>query len=121
MKDALNHALNALNYRTKKTLEKASTHDLLGCIYLAQNNTDAAKDNLYDALKIRQRCLRDVNPYHPDIGISYQNLGELCKKASKFADASKHYSQAAEIYRHNYPESHSMVRNVDRCLNELKK
>ncbi|UJR13950.1 hypothetical protein I4U23_000953 [Adineta vaga] len=119
-RDALNEVLHALHNRSKKTLEKASTHDLLGCIYLTENNMDAAEHNFSDALKIRRRCLNDGNPNHPDIGISYQNLGELCRRKSKFQDAYKYYSRAAEIFRHNYPQSHRLNKDIDRCLNELQ-
>ncbi|CAF4166527.1 unnamed protein product [Adineta steineri] len=118
--DAYSQALEALDYRKENNLQKASTLDLLGCIYLKRNDAEAAKDYLTKALKIRLKSLNQINPYHPDIGISYQNLGGLYKKAFQYENARLHYSRAAEIFRYNYPKSHQLVKNINKYLREIE-
>ncbi|CAF3704413.1 unnamed protein product, partial [Adineta steineri] len=85
--DAYRQALEALDYRKENNLQKASTLDLLGCICLKRGNPEAAEDYFKKALKIRLKSLNQINPYHPDIGISYQNLGGLYKKAFQYENA----------------------------------
>jgi tetratricopeptide (TPR) repeat protein len=81
---------------------------------------DAALDNFEEALQLRLKYLDKINPYHPDIGISYQNLGKVNSKLSKHTDAQTNYSQAAQIYRHNYPQSHPLVIEITKCLKETQ-
>ncbi|CAF1001474.1 unnamed protein product [Adineta steineri] len=118
--DACGEALEALDYRKENNLQKASTLDLLGCIYLKRNDPDAAEDYFKKALKIRLKYLNQINPNHPDIGISYQNLGGLYKKAFPRKNPHAYYSKAAEIFRHNYPKSHPLVKNINKYLRETE-
>ncbi|CAF4516980.1 unnamed protein product [Rotaria sp. Silwood2] len=114
-------ALKALGIR-QNNVEQASTHDLLGCIYLALcNNVDAAYDHFEQALKLRLKSLREINPYHPDIGVSYHNLGKVNEKILKYAKADLNYSRAAEIYHHNFPRTHPLVTQINECLIQIKK
>ncbi len=62
-----------------------------------------------------------VNPNHPDIGVSYQNLGRLDFKLSSYIDAQNNYLRAEEIFRHNYPQTHPLVVEITQCLNEIKR
>jgi hypothetical protein len=98
----------------------ASTLDLLGCIQLAKHNAEAASDNLKDALKIRMKYLNDINPNHPDIGVSYQNLGRLDLKFLSYIDAQNNFLRAEQIFRHNYPKSHPLVIEITQCLEDVK-
>jgi tetratricopeptide (TPR) repeat protein len=118
---ALVNALEALERRQMYPLEKASTLDLLGCIYLAMRGQEAAHNNFKDALQIRLKYLRETNPNHPDIGLSYQNLGKTDTKLSHFIDAQDNYSEAAKIYRHNYPETHPLVIEITKCLEQVRR
>ncbi|CAF3170547.1 unnamed protein product [Rotaria socialis] len=118
---ALLWALQALDVREKYQLEKASTLDLLGCIYLAQHDSSAAADKLKEALKIRLKCLGQTNSNHPDIGISYFNLGKLESKLLSSIEAHTNYSRAAEIFRVNYPSTHPLIKEVTQCLEESKR
>ncbi|CAF0871587.1 unnamed protein product [Adineta steineri] len=117
---ALGWALDALEKRQKYQLEKASTLDLLGCIQLAKYDVEAASNNLQEALRIRIKYLGQINPNHPDIGISYRNLGKLDTKLSSFIDAQNNYLRAEEIFRHNYPKSHPLVIEIEQYLQGIK-
>ncbi|CAF0853481.1 unnamed protein product [Rotaria sordida] len=118
---ALRWALDALNERQEYQLERASTLDLLGCIQLAQRDAEAAMNNLQEALSIRIKYLGQINPNHPDIGISYFNLGKLDSKLSLFIDAQNNYSRAEEIFRHNYPKTHPLITEITQCLEQIKR
>jgi tetratricopeptide (TPR) repeat protein len=107
--------------RPKNTLEQASTHDLLGCIQLANRDAEAASNSLEEALRIRLRCLKDSNPYHPDIGVSYQNLAKLKMRFGAFEEAKSLCENALVIYRHNYHQSHTRVKEVVKCLEEIRR
>ncbi|CAF3676671.1 unnamed protein product [Rotaria sp. Silwood1] len=114
-------ALQALEIR-HNDVERASTHDLLGCIYLASsNNVEAANDHFEQALRLRLKSLSDINPYHPDIGVSYHNLGKINEKRSEHSKAKRNYSRAAEIYNHNFPQTHSLVTQINECLRRVQK
>jgi tetratricopeptide (TPR) repeat protein len=116
---ALQYALKALDERRDYHLEKATTLDLLGCIQLAKHNIDEARDNLREALRIRLKYLKHINPNHPDIGISYQNLGKLDSKSSLYIDAEKNYQRAQQIFRYNYPESHTLMVDITKRLKDI--
>ncbi|CAF3396460.1 unnamed protein product [Rotaria sp. Silwood1] len=118
---ALRWALKALNERQQYQLEKASTLDLLGCIHLAQRDAEAARNNLQEALRIRVKYLSQLNTNHPDIGISYFNLGKLDSKLSSLIDAQNNYSRAEQIFRHNYPKTHPLITEVTQCLEQIKR
>ncbi|CAF2416951.1 unnamed protein product [Rotaria sp. Silwood2] len=117
---ALRWALDALNERQQYRLEKASTLDLLGCIHLAQRDAEAARNNLQEALSIRVKYLGQFDPNHPDIGISYFNLGKLDSKFLFLIDAQNNYSRAEEIFRHNYPKTHPLIIKIQQCLEQIK-
>ncbi|CAF3968257.1 unnamed protein product, partial [Adineta steineri] len=117
---ALGWALDALEKRQKYQLEKASTLDLLGCIQLAKYDVEAASNNLQEALRIRIKYLGQINPNHPDIGLSYRNLGKLDTKLSSFIDAQHNYLRAEEIFQHNYPKSHPLVIEIELYLQGIK-
>jgi tetratricopeptide (TPR) repeat protein len=117
---ALRWALQAFDKRQQYQLEQASTLDLLGCIQLAKRDAEAASHNLRKALQIRLNCLGEINPNHPDIGVSYQNLGRLDSKLSSFIDAQNNFQRAEEIFRHNYPKSHPLVIEITKSLEEIK-
>ena len=68
---------------------------------------------------IKESILTEINPNHPDIGVSYQNLGRLDSKLSSFIDAQNNFQRAEEIFRHNYPKSHPIVIEITRCLEEI--
>jgi tetratricopeptide (TPR) repeat protein len=118
---ALKWALDAFDHRQEYQLEKAATLDLLGCIQLAKHDAEAASNNLQAALRIRIKYLREINSNHPDIGISYQNLGKLDVKLSSYIDAQNNYLRAEQIFRHNYPETHPLVIEITQCLEEIKR
>jgi hypothetical protein len=65
--------------------------------------------------------LNDINPNHPDIGISYQNLGRLDSKLSSYIDAQNNYLRAEQIFRYNYPKSHPLVIEITQCLEDIKR
>lgn len=117
--NALVYALKALEQRGEYHLEKAATLDLLGCIQLAKDNMDEANDNLREALEIRLRYWRHINPNHPDIGISYQHIGKLNLKSSSYDDAQNNYQRAEQIFRYNYPESHSLMIDITKRLKDI--
>ncbi len=110
--------MEAFDIRQKDKIEKASTLNLIGCIRLALPDVEAAHNNFQEALQLRLKCLGKINPYHPDIGISYQNLGKVNSRQSSYIDAEANYMRAAEIFRHNYPESHPLVIDITKCLRE---
>ena len=116
---ALDCALKALEKRRDYPLERAATLDLLGCIQLAKHDDEAAGDNIREALKIRLKYWKHINPNHPEIGISYQNLGKLNSKSSSYDDAQNNYQQAERIFRYNYPESHSLMVDITRRLQDI--
>ncbi len=113
-------ALKAFDTRQNDKLEKASTLDLLGCIYLALSDVDASFDHFEQALQIRSEYLGRINPNHPDIGVSYHNLGKVLERMARHNEAQINYSRAAEIYRHNYPQSHPLVIEITKCLKETR-
>ncbi len=57
-----------------------------------------------------------MNPYHPDIGVSFHNLGKAQSKTPNYIEAQANYKQAAKIYRHNYPKSNPLVIEITKCL-----
>lgn len=116
--EAVKWALNALKERQNNDLEKASTLDLLGCIRIAQHDLEAAEQNVKEALQIRLRRLGETNPNHPDIGISYYNLGKIDMQNSAFLHARENYLKAEEIFQSNYPKTHPLVKNVEKRLRE---
>jgi tetratricopeptide (TPR) repeat protein len=112
--------LEAFDFRQTDKIEMASTLDLLGCIRLALLDVEAANNNFREALQLRLKSLSKINPNHPDIGISYHNLGEANSQTFNFSDAEVNYSRAAEIYRHNYPPLHPLVRGINKCLEKVQ-
>jgi len=108
--------LEALDIRQKNKVETASTLDLLGCIHLALLDVEAALNTFKDALELRLKYLAKINRYHPDIGVSYHNLGKVISKTPNYIEAQANYKRAAKIYRHNYPESHPLVVEITKCL-----
>ncbi|CAM4890818.1 unnamed protein product [Rotaria socialis] len=113
-------ALKAFRNRPNK-VDKASTVDLLGCIYLNSNNYEAAEDHFKRGLKLRVKYFKEINPHHPDIGVSYHNLGKVNEKQLKYREAQENYSKAAEIYAHNFPSTHPLVLEIDEYLNQIQK
>ena len=113
--------MDAFNVRQSNKIEKASTLDLLGCIHVALIDIEAAGNNFDEALQLRLRYLGEVNPHHPDIGVSYHNLGKINSRIRNFTGAEKNYSRATEIYRHNYPQTHPLVREINDCLKETQR
>ena len=83
---------------------------------MAKSDFDAALNNFDDALKLRLRYLAKIDPNHPDIGVSHHNLGKANSKFGRYPKAREHYLQAERIYRHNYPPSHSLVIEINKCL-----
>ncbi len=83
---------------------------------MARADFDTALDNFDDALKLRLRHLARIDPNHPDIGVSHHNLGKVNSKIANHAEAQKHYTKAAEIYQHNYPQTHSLMIEINKCL-----
>ena len=100
---------------------KAAALNLLGCIYLDLRNFEDAQTYFDESLKIRLKYLNKINPYHPDIGESFRNLGALNSKRLNSVEAERNYLRAAEIYRHNYPKSHSLVTEITNCLKATQK
>lgn len=78
---------------------------------------DAAHAHFEDALKLRLKYLGRISKYHPDIGVSYYNLGRVYSQKSPF-EARANFLHAAEIYRRNYPQSHSLVKEINKYLTE---
>jgi tetratricopeptide (TPR) repeat protein len=113
--------LDAFDVRQSNKIEKASTLDLLGCIHVALADIEAAGNNFYEALQLRLKYLGQTNPHHPDIGVSYHNLGKINSKTRNFTGAETNYSRAAEIYRQNYPQTHPLVRGINDCLKETQR
>ena len=113
--------MDALDVRQSNKIEKAATLDLLGCIYLALDDIEAANNNFDEALKLRLRYLGEVNPHHPDIGVSYHNLGKANLKIKNYIEAKANYLRAAKIYGQNYPETHPLVVEINKCLEEIQK
>ncbi|UJR33236.1 hypothetical protein I4U23_020691 [Adineta vaga] len=118
---ALRWTLDALQERQRYPLEKASTFDLLGCIQLAKYDAEAASHNLRHALKIRLKYLGQSNPNHPDIGMSYRNLGRLDCKLSSLIDAQNNFLRAEQIFHQNYPKSHPLVIEIRRYLEDVER
>ena len=115
------HALKALEHRQNYPLERASTYDLLGCIVLAKGDLEAARNHLKRALTLRSKHLTPHNPYHPDIGVSYENLAEIASRSSDLTNAQRYYEDAATIFAHNYPSSHPTVVRIRTNLAGVKK
>lgn len=113
----MDSALRALEYRADYPLERASTYDLLGCIFSTNGDVDAARDHFKRALKLR---LKHLIPNHPDIGVSYEQLAGLEYKASALIDAELNYEAAAKIFAHNYPSNHPTVLRIDKCLARVR-
>lgn len=113
--------MQALQEREKYAVEKATTLDLLGFIQLAKRNAEAASDNFREALQIRLKYLNPIDSNHPDIGISYQNLGRLDAKLSSYIDAQNNFLRAEQIFRHNYPESHPLVKEITIYLKDIQR
>ena len=97
-------------------MELAATLDLLGCIYLSLGDVEAAFNNFEEALNLRLKYLSNINPNHPDIGVSYHNIGRATSKTAEFRKAKQYYVKAAEIYRHNFPDSNPLVQEITNCL-----
>ena len=114
-------ALKALQEREDYALEKATTLDLLAFIQLAKRNAEAARDNLRESLEIRLKYLSSINSNHPDIGISYENLGRLDLRSSLYIDAQNNFLRAEEIFRQNYPGSHPLVKEIAQYLKEVQR
>jgi tetratricopeptide (TPR) repeat protein len=83
---------------------------------LAKADYDAAFNSFNEALQLRSKYLAKIDPNHPDIGVSHHNLGKISSKIAQNAEAQRHYSQAAEIYRHNYPQTHPLVIEITKYL-----
>jgi tetratricopeptide (TPR) repeat protein len=111
--------LDAFDLRQSNKIEKAATLDLLGCIYLSLADFEAAGNNFEEALKLRLKYWKS-NSSHPDIGLSYHNLGKVNSRTFNYIDAEANYSRAAEIYRQNYPQTHPFVREINKCLEETQ-
>jgi len=113
--------LDAFVVRQSNTIDLASTLDLLGCIQLALFDTEAAINNFQEALELRLNYWRRINPYHPDIGTSYHNLGKIDTKTRNYKNAEMNYSRASEIDHHNYSQIHPLVREITNCLKEIQR
>ena len=111
----------ALDEQQQYPLEKASTLDLLGSIKLAKYDMEASGNNFREALQIRLNHLSQINPNHPDIGVSYLNIGKHERKSSSIINAEKNLLHAADIFRHNYPTTHPLVIETAQCLEDIKR
>ena len=116
---ASKYALQALEKQNQYSLEKAVTLDLLGTIRLAKGDISAARDNYQAALHVRLKILERTNPNHPDIGLSYQNLGKLDTRSSLYVDAQENYQRADQIFRTNYHPTHSLVVDITKRLQDI--
>jgi tetratricopeptide (TPR) repeat protein len=116
----MDRALKALEHRRDFPLERASTYALLGCIFSANNDLDAAHDHFRTALRLRSKYLSPSNPNHPDIGVNYEHLADIELRMSALIDAEQNYEAAARIFAHNYPSNHPTVLRVNGYLAQLK-
>ncbi|CAF1162330.1 unnamed protein product [Adineta steineri] len=113
-------ALEALDFRQSDKIDKASTLNLLGCIRLARRENEAAFNNFQESLQLRVKYLGKTNPYHPDIGVSHQNLGKIHFQQFNYINAETNLLRAAEIFRHNFPISHPFMKGINECLEQTR-
>ncbi|CAF1171998.1 unnamed protein product [Adineta steineri] len=113
-------ALEALDFRQSDKIDKASTLNLLGCIRLARRENEAAFNNFQESLQLRLKYLGNINPYHPDIGVSHQNLGKIYFQQFDYINAETNFLRAAEIFRHNFPISHPFMKGINECLEQTR-
>ncbi|CAF4448869.1 unnamed protein product, partial [Adineta steineri] len=101
-------------------IDKASTLNLLGCIRLARRENEAALNNFQESLQLRVKYLGKTNSYHPDIGVSHQNLGKIYFQQFNYINAETNFLRAAEIFRHNFPELHPFMKGINECLEQTR-
>lgn len=116
---AKKYALSALSVRTERNLERAMTLDLIGQIHLEDDELQEAKEKFEEAFQIRSRLLTQIDPTHPDLASSYQNLGLYHLKHTDHAIARELLTRAADIYSRIYPSDHPSLIEVNIYLSKL--
>ena len=106
-------AIDALSKRQNFPLGQASTLDLLGRIQMVNRDYHAAQDSFRQSLRLRLKYLGQTNPNHPDIGISHENMGQLCFRKRRYEESLEQFARAAEIYRYNFEKTHPRVVAVE--------
>ena len=81
--------------------EKAAILNLLGTMYLGNNDYRNSEASYEKSLKIYQRLAETVSKeaYEPDVAMTCNNLAALYKNTGRLEDAEKLYVEALEIYR----------------------
>jgi hypothetical protein len=66
----------------------------------------SAESLLRDAARLQEAGL---GPLHPDLAITFNNLGVVCEKANKLADAERFYRHASAIASASLDSQHPLV------------
>ena len=83
-------------------------------MYFRKGNYTAALDYYQKALVIRKKTLPEN---HPDIALSYGNIGVVYFRKGEYRNAYNYLKKAYEIFRSKHGDKHPMTQQA---LNTLK-
>jgi len=70
------------------------------------------------ALDIQQQSL---SPYHPDLGMSYNNIGLVYENMKNYSEARFFYEHAVEIGQKSLTSDHPHLQTYGKNLERVKK
>ncbi|CAF4226961.1 unnamed protein product [Rotaria sordida] len=70
------------------------------------------------SLEIRKIALP---PNHPDLAVSYNNIGSVYEDTGEYSKALQYYEKAQDIWKKSLPPTHSCIALVKRNIENVKK
>ena len=89
-------------------------------VYDSQGKYDEALEYYNKALTI---YLNKLGEDHPDVAMTYMNLGKLCEKLEQYQTALEYYEKAKPIYSksHNGQYDAYFDERIEFCKNAMEK
>jgi tetratricopeptide (TPR) repeat protein len=121
LKGDYDHAVDYLNQayithseaRPARLASAAKTMNAMGILCMELNNVEQAIDSFECALKLYTKTIQE---YHPDIGGTLINLGNIYSEQGEFEGALSCFKRAEKIYEYNLPPNHP---NIAILLNNI--
>jgi len=66
-------------------------------------------------------CQKTLPANHPDLAISYYNIGEVYDNMGEYLKALSYYERALDIKERSLPPNHPSIKNVRRSIKFVRK
>ncbi|CAF1297906.1 unnamed protein product [Rotaria sordida] len=85
-------------------------------IYKCLGQYDQALEYLNLSLEISKKSL---HPQHPEIAITLENISLAYERKDEMSEALFYITQAATIFRHSLPPTHSRVIEIEQSIQHI--